>query len=93
MRNEIKVYQAFINDHMDHRIEHGHIGIGLELQGAPGVAADVGHARVGQHNLRALFGGVLHPGGSHRVVAGGVSANDKDQLGVLDIVDLVAHSA
>ena len=78
---------------MDHGIEHGHIGVGLELQRAPGVFANVGDARVSQHNLGPFFGCVLHEGGRHRVVGRGVGADHKDQVRMLHIVDLVTHCA
>ena len=91
--NEVLVGQAFVDHGVDQRIEHGHVGVRFELQRAPGVFADVGHARVGQHNLGASFGRVLHPGGSHRVVGGGVGADQQDQLRVRHVVDLVADCA
>ena len=86
------IHQALFDDGVDHGVEHGHIGVGLELHDAPGVFAQIGHARIGQHYFGAAFGGVLDPGGGHRVVGGGVGANDDDDFGMLHIVDLVAHS-
>ena len=91
--NEVLVRQAFIDHGVDQRIEHGHVGVGLELQRAPGVFADVGHARVGQYDFGAGLGGVLHPGGSHRVVGGGVGADHQNQLGVGHVIHLVADRA
>ena len=78
---------------MDERIEHRDIGVGIEGEGAPGMFADVGDARVGEHDLCAPFGRVLHPGRGDRMVGGRVRADHEDQLGMFDIVDLVAHRA
>ena len=91
--DEFLVHQAFVNHGVDQRIDHGHIGVGLELQGAPCVLPDFGDARVGQHDFCTALGGVFHPGGSHRVVGGWVRADDEDQVGVLHVIDLVAHRA
>ena len=87
------IHQAFVDHRVDQCVEQGHVGVGLELQRAPGVAADVGHARVGQHDLGATFCGVLHPGGGHGVVGCGVGADHEDQLGMLHVVHRVAHRA
>ena len=87
------VSQAFFNDGVNQRVKHGHIGIGLELQGAPGVLPNVGNARVSQHDFGAALGSVFHPGGGHRMVGRGVRANHQYQLGVLHIVDLITHRA
>ena len=87
------VDQAFFDHGVDQRIEHGHVGIGLELQGAPGVLADVGNTWVSQHNFGAAPSGVFHPGGGHGMVGRGVGTDDKNQVSVLHIIDLVAHRA
>ena len=89
--DEVNIHQAFFNDGVNHGIEHRHIGIGFELQGAPCVFADVGDARIGQHNLGAFLGSVLHPGCGDRMVVGGVGANHQNQTCMFYIVDLVAH--
>ena len=91
--NEIIRYQPFLNHRIDQRIKHGNIGIGLELQRTPSVFADVCDARVSQHNFCAALCGVFHPGGSHRMVGGRVRANDKNQIRMLNIIDLVADCA
>ena len=76
--DEVNIHQAFFNDGVNHGVEHRHIGIGFELQGAPCVFADVSDARIGQHNLCAFFGSVLHPGCGDRMVVGGVGANHQN---------------
>ena len=78
--DEVLVGQALFDHDMDHRVKHGHIGVGLELQRAPRVFANVGDAGVGQHNLRTLLGCILHPGSGYGMVGRGVGANHKDQV-------------
>ena len=89
--NKLLVSQTFFNHHVDQRVQHGHIGVGLELQSAPGVFANVGNARVSQHNACACFSGVFHPGSGYRVVGRGVRTDDENQVGMLNIIDLVTH--
>ena len=89
--NEILIHQAFFNNRVNQGVEHRYIGIGFELQGAPCVFTDIGDARIGQHNLGAFLGSVLHPGCGDRMVVGGVGANHQNQTRMLYIVDLVAH--
>ena len=91
--NEISVYQAFINHCVNQCIEQRHISVGLELQRLPGMPAHVSDARVSQHDFGAAFGSVFHPRGGDRVVGGGVGANDKNQIRMLHIIDLIAHCA
>ena len=91
--NEGLIDQPFINHRMDERIEHCDIGVGIELESAPGVLADVGDARVGEHDFRAPLGRVLHPGRGHRMIGGRVRTDHEDQVGMFDIVDLIAHRA
>jgi len=76
--NEVLVDQALFNDRVNQCVEHRHIGIGFELQDAPCVFADVGDARISQHNLGVFFGSVLHPGCGDRMVVGGVGANHQN---------------
>ena len=91
--NKVLVSQSFFNHHMDERIEHGDIGIGLELQGSPCVFTQIGNTRIRQNDFCAFLGSVLHPRGSHGVVRRRVGSDHKDQIGMLDVVDLVTHRA
>ena len=91
LMDEGGIDQALFDDGVDQRIEHGHVGVGLELQRAPGVFADVGHARVCQNYFRAAFSGVFHPRCRHGVVGGGVGTDHKNQVLMLDVIDLVTH--
>ncbi len=93
LRDKLLIDQAFFDDGVNHGVEQGHVGIGAELQRAPGMAAEVGHARIGQHDFGAALGGVFHPSGRHRVIGRGVGADHQNELGMLHIVDLVAHRA
>ncbi len=89
--DEVLVHQALLDHRMDQCIEHGHVGVGLELQRAPGVPADIGDARIGQHDPGALLRGIFHPGGGHGMVGRGIGADHKYQVGMRNVVDLVAH--
>ena len=91
--DEVFIHQTFLNHRVNQCIEHRHIGVGLELQSTPGVFANVGDARVGQHNFGAALGRILHPCGSHGMVGGGVGADHKNQLRMRHVVHLVAHRA
>jgi len=91
--DEFLVDQVLLDDGVDHRVQQSDVGIGLELQHAPGVARQIAAPRVGVDQLGAALGGVLHPGRRHRVVRGRVGADQEDHLGVLDVVHLVRHRA
>ena len=88
--NEVLVYQAFFNDGVDQGVEHGHIGVGLELQSSPGMLANVGDTRICQDNFGASFGCVFHPSGSHGVIGRGVGADDKNEACMFNVIDLIA---
>ena len=81
------------DDDVQQSVEQSHIGVGLERQMAPGVAGQVGAARVHQHQARAPLHRVFDPGGRHRVVGAGVGTNHHDQLGLGHIAHRVAHRA
>ena len=91
MRNEILGYQSFFDDDVQERIEHGHIGIGLELQRAPRMSTDVCHSRIGQHNLGATQCCVFHPGSRYGVIAGGVGADDENEVRMLHVPCRIAN--
>ena len=88
--NEVLIHQTFFNDGVDQCVEHGHIGVGLELQSSPSMLANVGDTRICQDNFGASFGCVFHPSGSHGVIGRGVGANDKNQACMFNVVDLIA---
>ena len=88
--DEIRVVQLLFQDGVQQGVEQRHIGIRLELQGAPGVSREVGAAWVHQHDARTALGGVLHPGGRDRMVHRGVGADHQDEFGMLDIAHRVA---
>ena len=90
--NEILIDQAFFNHGVDECIEHGHIGIGLELQCAPSVFANVGDTGICQDNLGPALGSVFHPGSGHRMVGCRVGTYDQNQASMFHIVHLIADS-
>ena len=75
---------------MDHGIDQGHIGVGIKAQAAPGMARQIGPARIGNDNLQTAPGRILHPTRRHGMIAGGIGANHQNQLGMLDVAHLVA---
>ena len=89
--DEVLIHQPFVNDRVNQRVEHGHVGVGLELQRAPGMLADVGDARVRQHNFCAVLRSIFHKGGGHRMVGCRIGADHKDHVGVRHVIDLVAY--
>ena len=55
------------------------LGAGAELQHVSGVTFQRRAARVHDDELRTAFGGLLDVGGGHRMIAGGIGADDDDQ--------------
>jgi len=89
--DEIFVDQAFVDDGVDHRVQHRDIHVGLELQVAPGVAVEVVAARIEHHQLGTGLHRILDPGGGHRVVRARVGADEEDHLGLGHVRYLVRH--
>ena len=80
--DEVLVDQAFGHDHMHHRVEQGDIGVSLELQEVIGHPCHVRAARIADDELCAALDRVLDPGRRHRVIDGGIGADDQHQLGL-----------
>src|SRR5690606_31505275 len=91
--DELLIGQTFFHDGVHHGVQHGDVGARLEVQVVGGVTGDVGATRVGQDDLGAVLGGVLHPGRADRVVHGRVGADDHDHFGLDYILHRVRHSA
>ena len=89
--NESFVDQTLGHDDVHHRVEHGHVGVGLELQVPVRHAREVRAARVQHQQLAAVFHSVLDPGGGHRVVDRRVGTNDDNHLGLGDVHHRVGH--
>ena len=65
---------------MQHRLEHGDIGIRFELQHMARMASQVGATRVGHNQRGAALNRVLDPGRCHWMVGGRVGADHEDQI-------------
>ena len=89
--DEVFVHQAFVDDGVDHRVQHRHVHIRLELQIAPGMTRDIVLARIGHDQLGAGACRVLDPGGGHRMVRGRVGADQENDFGLGHVRYLVGH--
>ncbi len=79
--DEFLVGQPFLDDGVDHRVEQGHVRVGLELQVDERAPRKVLLTRVGHDQLEAVaIDGVLDPGGRDRVIDGRVGADEEDHL-------------
>ena len=78
---------------MDHRIEHRHVGVGLELEFAPGMAAQLGAAGIGDDQFRAVLDRILYPGCRDRMVRGRVRTNEENDFGFCDVRNLIGYRA
>ncbi len=82
--HELGVDESLVDDRVRHRIHHGHIGAGLQLQVVLSLdmrrAHQVDAARVDDDQARALTQALLHPGGEHRVGVGGVGPDHDDDV-------------
>jgi hypothetical protein len=78
---------------MGQRVEHRDIGSGLQRQVLGGAdvraAHQLGAARVDHHQPRALAHAALQARGEHRVRVGRVGADDDDQVGALDRLEVL----
>ena len=91
--NERLVDEALLDDHVQHRVEQRHIGVGIELQVVGGVPGQITAARVGQDQLRPRLGGVLHPRRGDRMIHGGIGADHEDHFRMRHVADLVRDRA
>ncbi len=93
LADELRVHEVLLEDRVDHRVEERHVHVRRELQHAPGVPGDVGAPRVGDHQLRAALHRVLDPGRRHRVIRGGIGADEEDELRPFNIPHRVRYRA
>ena len=91
--DEIFIHQAFIDDGVDHRIQHRDIGVSLELEFAPRMAAKLSAAWIGDDQFCAVLDRVFYPGCRHRMVRGRVGTNEENDFGLGDIGHLIGHRA
>ena len=92
-RHERLINQPFLDDHMQHRVQHGHIGVGTKLQHMRGKTRKTVSARIGHDQLGARLHRILDPGGGDRVIDGGIGTDHKNDLGLTHIGDLIRHRA
>ena len=78
---------------MHQAVEEGHVGAGVEAHVVVGVVGDLGPPRVGDDQGGAVVGGLLDEGRRHRVVVGGVGADDENGVGVQGVGKRVRHRA
>ncbi len=85
------IVELFLDDDVEHAVEHGDVGAVLELHHLPGVALERLAARVHHHELGATLGGLLEEGGGDRMVLGRIGADHDDNVGVLALVESSGH--
>ena len=81
--NVLLVVKAFLDDHVQHGVQHRDIAPGLELQHVGRVALQRLAARVHHDERRAALHGVLEEGGGDRMVLGRVGTDHHDDIGIL----------
>ena len=83
----LPVEKPLLDDHVHDRVEQRHVGAGPELQHPGGMPLQPHAARVHDDQLAAALGELLEVGRGHRMVLGGVGADDDGEVGVLDLVE------
>ena len=93
LADEAFVDEAFGDDDVRHRVDDGDVGAGAQLQEVIGLhvrgAHQVDAARVDHDELRAVAQAALHPRCEHRVGVGGVGADEQDEVGMLDRLEVL----
>ena len=89
----LPVVEFFLDDRVQHGIEHRHVAAGPELQHVRGVALQRLPARVHDDELRAALGRVLEEGRGDRMVLDRIGADDDDHVGVLGGHERRRHGA
>ena len=91
--DEAAVGHALGDDDVRHRVEHGDVGAGTQLQMVVGLdvrrAHDVGAARIDDDEARAFTQALLHARGEHRMAVGRVGADDHDDVGLVDALEVL----
>ncbi len=91
--DEILIDKILINDRMDHGIQKRDVGIGTKLQEMIGMACKLGAPRVHHNQRSALTSRVFDKGGCDRMVAGGVRADNDNNLRMGGVFHLVGDGA
>ena len=91
--DELLITQTFFDHGVNHGVEHGHIRIGLELQGPPGVLPNIRNAWICQNNFGTVLRSVFHPSGCDWVISSRIRSNHHNQTRVLNIIHLITNGA
>ncbi|MNM80225.1 hypothetical protein D3C81_921890 [compost metagenome] len=89
--NEFGIDKPFLHNHMHHRVQQCHVGIGLELQEPVRKARQVRSTRIGDDELGTVAHRVLDPGGCHRMVDRGIGADQQHHLGLAHVHHRIGH--
>ena len=76
------IVEAFLDDHVHQRVQHGNVAARLELQHVRGMALQRLAARVHHDQRLAALGRLLEEGRGDRVVLGRVGADHDDHVGI-----------
>jgi hypothetical protein len=94
--HEVLLVQALGDDHVRQRVDHRYVRPRQELQVVVGFhvrhAHEIDRARVHHDELRALAQPALHLRGEDRMAIGRIGADDDDDVGLLDRVEILGAS-
>ena len=83
----LDVVEALFHDHMHDAVEQGHVARRFELQHKASVLAHRLPARIDDDELGAALRRLFEEGRGHRMILGGIGADDHDHVGMLDLVE------
>lgn len=93
LADELFVEQAFGDDDMRQRRQHGHVGARLQRQVIIGLHMrrldEIDAARIDDDQFCALTEPLLEARAEHRMPVGRVGADDDDDIGMLDRVEIL----
>ena len=89
----LDVVEPLFDDHMHDGVEQRHVARRLELQHVGGVLAHRLPARIDDDELGAALRRLFEEGRGHRMILGGIGADDHDHVGMLDLVEGRGHRA
>ena len=91
--NEVFVHKSFVDDRMDHCVQHRDIGVGLELQLAPGVPPEFSPTWVGDDQFRTIFYRVFYPSRRDGMVRRRIRTDQENNFSLGNIRDLIGDGA
>ena len=80
------IVELLRHDHVEHGVEHRHVGTVAELQHVRGVALERLAARIRHHQCRAALGRLFEKRRGDRMIFGRVGADDDDDFGILALI-------